>query len=67
MVGIGPNGNSQFHPESIRQLKAAGEWLRINSEGIYGTRYGPHNGNKECRFDSLQIREGSIIYAFTFE
>lgn len=38
MVGIGPDGNGRFHPEAARQLLAAGEWLRVNGEAIYGTR-----------------------------
>jgi len=38
MVGIGPDGNGKFHPTAIAQLKEAGEWFKVNGEGIYATR-----------------------------
>ena len=38
MVGIGPDGTGWFHPEAIKELEAAGDWIRVNSEGIYETR-----------------------------
>lgn len=38
MVGIGPNGNGTFHPEAIKELEAAGDWIKTNGEGIYNTR-----------------------------
>jgi len=38
MVGIGPNGNGEFHPEAIREMKEAGAWLKVNGEAIYATR-----------------------------
>ncbi|MDP4131356.1 MAG: alpha-L-fucosidase, partial [Bacteroidota bacterium] len=38
MVGIGPEGNGQFHPTAIAQLREVGAWLRLNGEGIYATR-----------------------------
>jgi alpha-L-fucosidase len=38
MVGIGPDPNGRFHPTAIAQLKSAGAWLKVNGEGIYGTR-----------------------------
>ncbi|MDR2683051.1 MAG: alpha-L-fucosidase [Dysgonamonadaceae bacterium] len=38
MVGIGPDGNGQFHPKAIEQLEETGRWLKVNGEGIYATR-----------------------------
>ena len=38
MVGIGPDGGGRFHPTAISQLKEAGEWLKVNGDGIYSTR-----------------------------
>ncbi len=38
MVGIGPDGAGRFHPAAVRQLLETGAWLRVNGEGIYGTR-----------------------------
>ena len=38
MVGVGPSAYGQFNPEAARQLRAAGDWLKVNGEGIYATR-----------------------------
>lgn len=38
MVGIGPDGNGEFHPEAVRQLEQVGDWMRVNGTGIYSTR-----------------------------
>jgi len=38
MVGIGPDGDGRFHPTAVRQLKEAGDWLKVNGDGIYATR-----------------------------
>ena len=41
MLGVGPNGNGEFHPEAITQLKETGKWLKVNGEGVYATRPRP--------------------------
>ena len=38
MVGVGPDETGWFHPQAIRALEGAGEWLRVNGEAIYATR-----------------------------
>jgi alpha-L-fucosidase len=38
MIGVGPSSHGEFHPEAIRQMKAAGAWLKVNGEAIYATR-----------------------------
>jgi len=38
MIGVGPSAHGEFHPEAIRQMKAAGTWLKVNGEAIYATR-----------------------------
>jgi alpha-L-fucosidase len=38
MVGVGPSAEGKFHPEAVRQMKAAGVWLKVNGEAIYSTR-----------------------------
>ncbi len=38
MVGIGPDGSGRFHPKAVQQLEETGQWLKVNGEGIYGTR-----------------------------
>nr|WP_214458663.1 alpha-L-fucosidase [Flavihumibacter fluvii] len=38
MIGTGPDGNGRFHPTAIKQFEETGAWLKINGEGIYGSR-----------------------------
>ncbi len=55
-VGIGPDGSGQFHPAAIAQLKEAGQWLKVNGEGIYATR---------ARDGELWSEPGGIRYTRT--
>lgn len=57
-VGIGPNGNGEFHPEAARQLRAAGAWLKVNSEAIFATR--PRNDSSWMEGDSIRFTRPRI-------
>ena len=46
-VGPGPDGTVQ--PEFTERLQAIGKWMDRNSESIYGTTYGPIQGNRAVR------------------
>ena len=68
MVGIGPDGAGRFHPTAISQLKATGEWLKTNGEGIYATRPRPAEYWKEgdtIRF--TRSKDEKTIYAFVYD
>ncbi len=65
MVGIGPDGNGRFAPAAIENLKTAGDWLKVNGEGIYATR--PREGDlwregNEIRY--TQTKDHRTVYAF---
>jgi alpha-L-fucosidase len=65
MVGVGPNGAGSFHPTAIRQLKEAGQWLKVNGEGIYGTR--PRPGNDWAEGESIRFtrsKDNRVLYCF---
>jgi alpha-L-fucosidase len=65
MVGIGPDGDGRFHPTAVSQLKEVGAWLRVNGEGIYGTR--AREGELWREGDDLrftQSKDRRTVYAF---
>ena len=68
MVGIGPDGAGRFHPTAISQLKATGEWLKTNGEGIYATRPRPAELWKEgdtIRF--TRSKDEKTVFAFVYD
>jgi len=38
LLNVGPDGNGDWDPVVYQRLKGIGEWMKINGEGIYGTR-----------------------------
>ena len=62
MVGIGPDGEGQFHSAAVRQLEAVGRWLKTNGEGIYNTRARKVWKEGDIRF--TQSKDGQTVYAF---
>lgn len=38
LLNVGPDGDGVIPPESVANLLAVGEWLKINGDAIYGTR-----------------------------
>jgi len=39
LINIGPKADGTLVSEQVERLKAIGEWLNINGEAIYGSRY----------------------------
>jgi alpha-L-fucosidase len=67
-IGVGPNGNGQFHPEAVSQLKAGGRWLKVNGTAIYATR--PRSGSLWREGDNLRFsrtKDDRFIYAFALD
>ena len=68
MVGVGPSAEGEFHPEAQRQLRAAGDWLKINGEGIYGTR--PRDGTLWSEGEMIRYtrsKDRRWVYAFSLQ
>lgn len=38
LLDIGPSPEGEFPPESVARLRAIGEWMKVNSDALYGTR-----------------------------
>jgi alpha-L-fucosidase len=67
-IGIGPSPNGEFHPEAIRQMKAAGPWLKVNGEAIFATR--PRDGDLWSEGDAVRYtrsKDGQTVYAILTE
>ena len=68
MVGIGPDGNGEFHPTAVEQLKQVGKWLKINGEAIYATR--PREGELWKEGDKIRYtrtKDNKTVFAHCFE
>jgi alpha-L-fucosidase len=66
MVGVGPSAHGEFHPEAARQLRATGEWLKVNGEGIYSTR--ARDGALWSEGENIRYtrsKDKRIVYAHT--
>jgi len=68
MVGVGPDGNGEFHPAVIEQFRQTGRWLSVNGEGVYATRARDAESWKEgenIRF--TRTKDGKFIYVHCLE
>ena len=41
LLNIGPKPDGTFPEESVQRLKEIGQWMKVNSEAIYGTQASP--------------------------
>nr|MDO8108843.1 alpha-L-fucosidase [Candidatus Sigynarchaeota archaeon] len=64
MVGIGPGPNGTFHPEAIKELEAAGAWIKVNGEGIYGTRMWKKAWKEGDNTRFTATKDGKTLFAF---
>ncbi len=62
MVGIGPDENGRFHPRAVRDLEAAGAWLRVNGAAIYATR-GREIWREGKKLYFTRSKDGKTTYA----
>lgn len=63
LINIGPRADGTI-PEVMQScLRGVGEWLRVNGEAIYGTRYWDTYRDGDVRF----TRKGDTLYAIALE
>jgi alpha-L-fucosidase len=61
LLNIGPSPEGEWAPDAYDRLKGIGEWMKVNSEAIYGTR--PILPYKDGRVCLTQKKEGGAVYA----
>tara|TARA_R110002049_G_scaffold13677_7_gene59431 strand:+ start:484 stop:1845 length:1362 start_codon:yes stop_codon:yes gene_type:complete len=62
LLNIGPDGFGRFPAQSIRRLKAMGEWTDANSEAIYGATASPYDMPEWGRY----TKKDGVVYAHVF-
>jgi alpha-L-fucosidase len=59
LLDIGPMPNGQFYPPDAERLGELADWMRINGEGIHGTRGGPYRdgdwGGATCKDNAVYL------------
>ncbi len=66
LLNVAPSPDGTFEETALSRLKEIGEWMKVNSEGIYATRQWITFGEgKNLRFTSS--KDGKYLYVFAFE
>ncbi len=63
LLNVGPQPDGMIQPEFQERLRAIGEWMTVNSDAIYGTTYGPIQGEKGYRTTA----KGTDIYVHVLD
>jgi alpha-L-fucosidase len=64
LLNVGPMPDGRIQPEFVTRLNAMGEWMRVNSESIYGTTASPFT---RLPFFGRATTKGNILYLHVFE
>ena len=66
LLNIGPKPDGTFPQESVDRLKAIGEWMKVNSESIYGTKSSPLDPLSWGRCTRKETEKGTTLYFSVF-
>lgn len=62
LMNIGPGPDGDWDPEAYKRLEGIGQWIKINGEGIYGSRsIAPYSDNN---IYFTQSKNQKAIYAY---
>jgi alpha-L-fucosidase len=62
LLNIGPGPDGDWDPEAYRRLKEMGAWMKVNGEGIYGTRPVAPYSSGNLYFTAS--KDGGRLFAF---
>ncbi len=63
LLNIGPKGDGSIPPETVKSMRAIGDWMKVNSAAIYGTTASPLSGLPWGRC----TRKGQTLYLTVFD
>jgi alpha-L-fucosidase len=63
LLDVGPQPDGQIQPEFVERLEAVGDWTHRNAAAIYGSTYGPIQGEASFR----TTERGNSIYVFAMD
>jgi alpha-L-fucosidase len=63
LLDVGPQPDGQIQPEFVERLEGIGQWTHRNAVAIYGSTYGPIQGEASYR----TTERGSSIYVFVVD
>lgn len=65
LINIGPKADGTIPDEQVMRLHEMGNWLKINGDGIYGTRYWKENHQEKGHL--AFTTKGKALYAIALE
>jgi alpha-L-fucosidase len=63
LLNIGPDASGKIPPMSMQRLKDIQEWMKVNSESIYGTE----PAQLPALYGGCYTKKGNILYVHFFE
>lgn len=66
LLNIGPKPDGTFPLESIERLKVIGDWMKLNSESVYGTKSSPLAPLSWGRCSRKETATGTTLYFSIF-
>ena len=67
LLNVSPTGQGTLLPQATERLKAIGQWMKINSESIYGTTASPFARLEWGRCTKKEFARGTILYLHVFD
>ena len=67
LLNVGPTAEGEIPQPSIERLKAIGQWMKVNSESIYGTTASPFFKLTWGRCTTKEHKDGTSLFLHVFD